>query len=141
MSFAEIAKLDPKEQEKIIELIEWAKNRLKLTTYLIQAANQEADIVALRKQVAIKWNKEKLNTQQVAIEWNKEKLNTQQVAIAELAENAKILESNIRIALQWGIKLPIDYKKTMSTVISFWKPPETVKYFQEVLANPNNFSH
>ena len=90
-------------------------------------------------QVAIETNKGKLETQKVAIETNKGKLETQKVAINNLSRNAQELEKTVRATLDAKLKIPAKYRPTMENIISFGKPPETVKYFQEVLKDPNNF--
>ena len=76
---------------------------------------------------------------QVAIETNKGKLETQKVAINNLSRNAQELEKTVRATLDAKLKIPAKYRPTMENIISFGKPPETVKYFQEVLKDPNNF--
>jgi hypothetical protein len=48
VNFADIAKMGSKEQEAVIEQVEWAKTRLKLTSYLTQVANQ-------RKTTELEW--------------------------------------------------------------------------------------
>ncbi len=77
---------------------------------------------------------------QVAIKEADTVTERKQVAIEKLSDTAVNLANTVRTALSSGIKLTPDYKETMKKIIAFWKPPETVKYFQEVLANPNNFS-
>jgi hypothetical protein len=77
--------------------------------------------------------------EQVVIETNKGKLETQQVVIESFVKSSQELEKTVRATLDAKLKIPAKYRPTMEAIINFGKPPETVKYFQEILRNPNNF--
>ena len=56
MSFIEIAKMGTKEQDTVIEGIVGAKNRLQLTRYLAEVANQTERRIDVNIQVANQTN-------------------------------------------------------------------------------------
>ena len=102
MSFGEIAKLGTKEQDAIIEGMEWAKNRLRLTRYLAEVANQTEKKIDENIQVA-----------------NQE---TIQLRIANVAKLRIFAEKN-------GWKLSKSDEKYLKTIIEDGKPPiDEAKY-------------
>jgi hypothetical protein len=52
MSFADVVKMGSKEQEAVIEQVDGAKSRLKLTIYLTQVANQRIADIQMQTQAA-----------------------------------------------------------------------------------------
>jgi hypothetical protein len=143
MSFTDLAKMGTRGQDAIIEQIsDDDADRFEkfIRSTQLQVANQQEKQIDGNIQVANQQEKQIDGNIQAANQRIETKKWVEQAVLEDLAKNAKELESTIRIALKSGIKLPAAYRETMNTVISFWKPPETIKYFEEVLANPTNFS-
>jgi hypothetical protein len=73
ITFAKIASMGTDEQEKIIEQVEWAKNRLRLTSYLLAIAQQEGNRLDTNIQAGISENirldREALAKMKVIISW------------------------------------------------------------------------
>jgi|GEM_PF-5323992 len=76
---------------------------------------------------------------QVAIEDGNRAAERRRVADENFVKSSQELEKTVRATLDAKLKIPAKYRPTLENIISFGKPPETVKYFQEVLRNPNNF--
>ena len=125
VSFAEISKKPDAEKKEIlgkmerfdkISFKEWETqatiNEGKKIDEWTQAAIADADAAATRKQEAIT------------------------KATASILQ----LEGTVKKVLKaWG-KLTKDDKAHLESIIAFGKPPETVKFFKEVIKDPNNFA-